>query len=163
MGVFDKLLQTINGKEDEFDEEVATPQARPSHKVEYANDNIMAPVSESEVSLSSSTSLDLKVAKPVDYTDVKEIANYLKAGHTVLLNLESAEKDPSRRILDFLAGVTFTIGGTLKPVARKTYIISPPNVNVSDAPTNKYATPTDTVSMGLGGGSGETLYNLTRN
>ena len=123
----------------------------------------MSPVSENEVSVTSNTSLDLKVAKPVDYTDVKEIANYLKSGHTVLLNLESAEKDPSRRILDFLAGVTFTIGGTLKPVARKTYIISPPNVNVSDAPNNKYASTPSSVTMGLGGGTGETLYNLSNN
>jgi cell division inhibitor SepF len=44
---------------------------------------------------------------------------------TVVLNLENTTPDIKRRIIDFLAGVTYANGGSIKPVANLTYIITP--------------------------------------
>lgn len=47
---------------------------------------------------------------------------------TVVLNLETASAENKRRIIDFLVGVAYANGGSLKPVANMTYIITPYNV-----------------------------------
>ena len=62
------------------------------------------------------------------YVDAKQIADHLIAKKTVVLNLETASSENKRRIIDFLVGVAYANGGSLKPVANLTYIITPYNV-----------------------------------
>ena len=47
-----------------------------------------------------------------------------------MLNLESTNKEVSRRLLDFLSGVAYAIDGQIKRVANSTFIITPYNVGV---------------------------------
>jgi len=49
-----------------------------------------------------------------------------------VLNLENTNKETIRRIIDFLSGVAFAIGGNLNRVANSTYVITPKNVELSD-------------------------------
>ncbi|MBR7142896.1 MAG: cell division protein SepF [Clostridia bacterium] len=79
----------------------------------------------------NSASLQVVVMKPEHYENVKEIANHLLARKTVLLNLERANRDTARRLVDFLAGVAFAIGGQLNRVADNNFIITPRNVDVA--------------------------------
>lgn len=84
------------------------------------------------VSLGGS-SIELKVVRPERFEDVSSIADHLLSGRTVVLNLEATNKDMSRRLIDFLSGVAYSIEGQLKRVANDTYIITPNNVDVSDS------------------------------
>ena len=68
------------------------------------------------------------MVKPEVFTDAKQIADHLIAKKTVVLNLETASAENKRRIIDFLVGVAYANGGSLKPVANMTYIITPYNV-----------------------------------
>ena len=68
------------------------------------------------------------LVKPEVFTDAKQIADHLIAKKTVVLNLETASAENKRRIIDFLVGVAYANGGSLKPVANMTYIITPYNV-----------------------------------
>ena len=77
---------------------------------------------------SSTAQLQVVLVKPEVFTDAKQIADHLIAKKTVVLNLETASADNKRRIIDFLAGVAYANGGSLKPVANLTYIITPYNV-----------------------------------
>ena len=45
-----------------------------------------------------------------------------------MLNLETSSSENKRRIIDFILGVAYANGGSLKPVANMTYIITPYNV-----------------------------------
>ena len=47
-----------------------------------------------------------------------------------MLNLESTNKEVSRRLIDFLSGVAYANNGQIKRVANSTYIITPYNVNI---------------------------------
>jgi len=76
-------------------------------------------------------SLEMKIIKPEKYDEVFGIAEHLLERRTVVLNLEGVGKEDSRRILDFLSGTTFAIGGQMSRAANFTYIISPKNVDVS--------------------------------
>ncbi len=76
----------------------------------------------------TSAKLQVVLVKPEMFTDAKQIADHLIDKKTVVLNLETASSDNKRRIIDFLAGVAYANGGSLKPVANLTYIITPYNV-----------------------------------
>ena len=58
------------------------------------------------------------------------VADHLINRRTVVLNLESTNKEVSRRLLDFLSGVAYAIDGQIKRVANSTFIITPYNVGV---------------------------------
>lgn len=97
-----------------------------------------APVKETRTSsrpsgsASSNASLEMKIIKPEKFDDVTSIAQHLLQRRTVVLNLESTNKETIRRIIDFLSGVAFAIGGNLNRVANSTYVITPKNVELSD-------------------------------
>jgi len=75
--------------------------------------------------------LQFVLVKPVRFDDTPQIADYLIERKTVVLNLESANKDISRRIVDFLMGIAYALGGQTKKVALNTYIIIPSNAEIS--------------------------------
>ena len=78
------------------------------------------------------SSIELKVVKPDKFDDVAPIADHLMQHRTVVLNLESTNKEIQRRMIDFLSGIAYAIDGQIKRVANATYIITPSNVDVSD-------------------------------
>lgn len=86
-------------------------------------------------------SLELKVVHSEKYEDVVTVAEHLLEHCTVVLDLNDANKEVRRRILDFLSGVAFSIGGQVRRVTENTYIITPSNVDVSEshvaAPVNE--------------------------
>ena len=80
------------------------------------------------VNIQTTAQLQVVLVKPEVFTDAKQIADHLIAKKTVVLNLETASAETKRRIIDFLVGVAYANGGSLKPVANMTYIITPYNV-----------------------------------
>lgn len=83
----------------------------------------------------SGASVNMKVVRPKNYDSntASQIANHLLNKCTVILNLENTSKETSRRMIDFLTGVAYSIGGTLKRITDKTYVVTPANVDVDDA------------------------------
>ncbi|MBP0974612.1 MAG: cell division protein SepF [Oscillospiraceae bacterium] len=80
------------------------------------------------VNIQATAQLQVVLVKPEVFTDAKQIADHLISKKTVVLNLETASAENKRRIIDFLVGVAYAHGGSLKPVANLTYIITPYNV-----------------------------------
>lgn len=76
--------------------------------------------------------IELKVVKPTEFKDGPSIADHLLSTRTVVLNLEDADKDTARRLIDFLFGVAYSIGGEIKKVANNAYVITPQNVAISN-------------------------------
>ena len=76
------------------------------------------------------TQLKVVLVKPEQYENAREIADHLRDKRTVVLNLESTNKDTARRLLDFISGVAYAQDGKIKKVAVSTYIITPYNVDI---------------------------------
>lgn len=76
--------------------------------------------------------LEMTVMNPTEFSEVTAIAEEIRRGTTVVLNLDRASKELCRRLLDFLGGVVYTIDGGIKKVAATTYILTPHNVDVYD-------------------------------
>ena len=74
--------------------------------------------------------LQVVLVKPDKFDDASAIADHLREKRTVVLNLESTNKEIARRLLDFLSGVAYANEGKIKKVAISTYIITPFNVDI---------------------------------
>jgi cell division inhibitor SepF len=73
-----------------------------------------------------------KIVAPTRFPDAKEIADYLKSSRPVIVNLQVAERDLQRRMIDFCAGVSYALGGDMEKVADQVFLLAPNNVKVSD-------------------------------
>lgn len=82
------------------------------------------------VNIHATAQLQVVLVKPERFDDASSVADHLNAKRTVVLNLESANKDVARRILDFLSGVAYANDGQIKKVANCTFIITPYNVGL---------------------------------
>ncbi len=71
------------------------------------------------------------LCKPDVFNDVAPIADHLKQGKTVVLNLETTERETSRRVVDFLSGSAYALSCKLKKVANNTFIIVPDTTDIS--------------------------------
>ena len=87
----------------------------------------------------SGSALEMKVVKPDSFDSVAQIADHLLSKRTVVLNLESTNKETARRLIDFLSGVAYSIDGSLKKIASNAYVITPSNVDVGDAKLTRKA------------------------
>ena len=82
------------------------------------------------VNIHATTQLKVVLVKPERFENASEIADHLKEKRTVVLNLESTNKDIARRLIDFLSGVAYAGEGKIKKVAANTYIITPYHVDI---------------------------------
>lgn len=62
---------------------------------------------------------------PKSFQDAQEIADRLKAGVSVIVNLQAADRDLMRRIIDFSSGLTYGIGGEMERTADRVYLLTP--------------------------------------
>lgn len=151
MGIMDKFKKSMNNNDysDNYDDyydsfeggyDDVPPQEEPQHapQQEPAQNFYNPPTAPSPapaglggMSLNGSA-IELKVVKPTEFKEGPDIAEHLLSKRTVVLNLEDADKDTSRRLIDFLFGVAYSIGGAIKKVANNAYVITPANVEISN-------------------------------
>ena len=82
------------------------------------------------VNIQTSAQLQVMLVQPERFDDCKAIADKLTEKITVVLNLEGRAPDLSRRVLDCLSGVTYANAGSIKQVAKNTYMLTPSNVEL---------------------------------
>lgn len=71
------------------------------------------------------------VVVPRTFNDAKQIADRFKAQMPVILNLQSAETDLSKRLIDFASGLTYALDGSMQRVADRVFLLTPRDVEVS--------------------------------
>ena len=130
MSIIDELKKWTHPYEDE-DEEFEDFE-EPPHR-EPAFDDRKTRVEDRRnkvVNIHATTQLKVVLVKPERFENASEIADHLKDKRTVVLNLESTNKDIARRLIDFLSGVAYAGDGKIKKVSANTYIITPYSVDL---------------------------------
>lgn len=69
--------------------------------------------------------------KPQSLEGIKLIADRVNQKKTVILNLEGQDEDFIKTIIDFFSGVAYANHGKLSPIADKTYIVTPDNIDMN--------------------------------
>lgn len=68
--------------------------------------------------------------EPRAYSESQQIADYLKSRNAVVVNLKRVTPDQAKRIVDFLSGTLYAIGGDLQKLGGGIFLCTPNNVNV---------------------------------
>lgn len=112
--------------------------------LEYTQENVIEESGEQEfggfmkrsrkehapVQTGSVSDVEVVLVKPDKYDAATSIADSLNEHKAVVLNLENASKEVSRRLVDFLSGVAYANHGDIQRVATNTFLITPPHMNL---------------------------------
>jgi len=122
--------EDLDGYDDEYaDEEEEAVDGAPARKPSRLSSSSRR--GGNVVDIPTKQTLQVVLAKPERFDDASAIADHLNEKRTVVLNLESADRNVARRLIDFLSGVAYANAGQLKRVANSTFIITPYNVSVT--------------------------------
>ena len=86
---------------------------------------------ESDIHPVSPDKVSLKLLQPKTHTEATKIADKLKEGCIVLLDISNLTKDQARRLVDFLAGVAYVLGGEMIKTNKSTIVVAPAGVDIS--------------------------------
>ncbi len=75
--------------------------------------------------------------EPRAYSESQQIADHLKLRNTVVVNLKRVTSDQAKRIVDFLAGTIYAIGGDLQKIGGGIFLCTPNNVNIQGKITDE--------------------------
>jgi cell division inhibitor SepF len=79
----------------------------------------------------NTSSVRVHLVLPRSFNDAQQIADRFKQGIPVILNLQSADAELSKRLIDFASGLTYALNGGMQRVADKVFLLTPRNVEVS--------------------------------
>ena len=135
MGLMDELKKIIHPYDDEdydYDDDFEEPAKESTRSLfdDRREDRRSEDRHNKVVNIHATTQLKVVLVKPERFENASEIADHLKEKRTVVLNLESTNKDVARRLIDFLSGVAYAGEGKIKKVAANTYIITPYSVDI---------------------------------
>lgn len=132
MGVMNRFLNYFGLNEDQ---EQASERDR---GMENDNQEIETPVFESRkqssknnvVSIHSQKSVRVVLMEPRSYDEAQEIADHLKSRRSVVVNLQRVRRDQAIRIVDFLSGTVYALGGHISKLGSDIFLCTPDSVEV---------------------------------
>ena len=74
---------------------------------------------------------------PTSFNEAQAIGDRFKSGQPVIVNLEGADRDLRRRLVDFASGLCYGLGGKMDRVADNVFLLTPDDVEVSEAETQR--------------------------
>jgi cell division inhibitor SepF len=109
--------------ESEVDRPAARAAARSQARVRDVRPQIEA--------VPSPAGVRVHLVLPRSFNDAQQIADKFKQGMPVILNLQGADAELSKRLIDFTSGLTYALNGGMQRVADKVFLLTPRNVEVS--------------------------------
>lgn len=76
-------------------------------------------------------SAKVMLIEPRTYDEVQDIADHLKNRKSVVINLQRIGHDQAKRIVDFLSGTVYAIGGDIQKLGTNIFLCTPDNVDVA--------------------------------
>ncbi|MBQ8043118.1 MAG: cell division protein SepF [Clostridia bacterium] len=100
----------------------------------FVTEEVMDEVSEDEYYDEEKIAVSAKgkmiLLEPRAYSESQQIADHLKKRNTVVVNMKRVTPDQAKRIVDFLSGTVYAIGGDLQKIGGGIFLCTPKNVNV---------------------------------
>ena len=100
----------------------------------FVTEEVMDEVSEDEYydeeKIAVSANGKMILLEPRAYSESQQIADHLKKRNTVVVNMKRVTPDQAKRIVDFLSGTVYAIGGDLQKIGGGIFLCTPKNVNV---------------------------------
>ncbi len=71
------------------------------------------------------------IVAPVRFSDAKEIGDHMRHSNPVIVNLQQADRDLQRRMIDFCSGIAYALACDMERVADQVFLLTPTNVTIS--------------------------------
>ena len=90
----------------------------------------------------SNASSTVMLIEPKSFNNAPLVCDKLKAGITVVVNMDKVEKEEAKKIFDFLSGAVYVLGASMKRIAQNVFILAPYGVDVEtqEDPNESYTT-----------------------
>ncbi len=111
-------------EEEEYQEEGQEEPPMPEQQVK-------SPRKGKVLSIHSSKNQRVIIVKPDDFSEAKLIADHMRYRRTAVVNLENADIDDAKRILDFISGTAYALNCNVQKVSENIFIFSPDNIDLS--------------------------------
>lgn len=82
------------------------------------------------VSLPAANRNKMVVYYPVSYEDTMNIIDNLKSRKPIIVNMESIDVEVAQRILDFMSGACYALGGIVYKVSSKIFAVAPADYDI---------------------------------
>ena len=124
MGILDSFKKK-NGVYDEIEEpeQVEVPKSAPQPQ--------QPPRQPAPPRPKPTGALKMQMLRPTSYSESPKVADCLKAGQAVVLNLEDMDDAEARRMIDYVAGVLYAVDGKIEKPAGRTFLLTPRGVSVA--------------------------------
>lgn len=127
MTLMDRIMGFFGVNDDElYDEEVE--EENESASSQKGRSNI--------VSLHTQKNIRMVLFEPRTYEESPEIADHLKSHRPVVVNLQLVRRDQGLRIIDFLSGTVYALGGSIQKLGNNIFICTPANVDIQGTITD---------------------------
>lgn len=87
------------------------------------------------VSIHSQKNVKVVLYEPRSYEEAQEIADHLRSHRTVVINLQRVRNDQAMRIIDFLSGTVYALGGGISKIGGNIFMCTPDTVEIQGAIT----------------------------
>jgi cell division inhibitor SepF len=124
---------TPRGRQRDFDDwtDPDPEEAAPQTAVLRPRNNRRSPEAAGGAPVRAIPSVQVHLVVPRSFNDAQQIADKFKDGIPVILNLQGADQELSKRLIDFTSGLTYALDGGMQRVADKVFLLTPRNVQVS--------------------------------
>ncbi|MCD9024417.1 cell division protein SepF [Cohnella silvisoli] len=151
MSVMNRFLNYL-GLQEEHEQDLETERGRSSATDEQ---EIETPPFDSRkqsgknnvVSIHSQKNARVVLTEPRSYDEAQEIADQLKSRRSVIVNLQRVRRDQAIRIVDFLSGTVYALGGHISKLGPDIFLCTPDSVEVSGTITEMLAEDADYPKM----------------
>ena len=139
MSSLDDILGRNSGKQSDFEYYEDTHDEKGDYftrlseftRSQQAGQVESQPVVQTQVAVDSGIALNnVKVFAPVNEYDSQKIIDDVKKREPVILNLENTDPDVSQRVLDFVSGATYALGGSVHKISGVIFLVVPEKVRV---------------------------------
>ena len=134
--VVSKVKSFLGFDEFEDDEEIMEEEMMEEEEENFAP--VLSSKKNSKVvNIHTANTAKLMITKPLVYDDATEICTALKNRKIVVINTTSLELRTAQRLIDFIGGACYALGGELQEVEKGVFIVSPSNVEVTNELKNE--------------------------
>ena len=122
---------TPRRRSQDFDDWTESEADQPTHRAAAVRPSRVREMRPQIEAVPNPSSVKVHLVLPRSFNDAQQIADKFKQGIPVILNLQSADTELSKRLIDFASGLTYALNGGMQRVADKVFLLTPRNVEVS--------------------------------
>lgn len=144
MGVMNRFMNFLGIQEEE--EIVEREKISGSEEAEYETPSFEQRKNHkgnNVVSIHSQKNVKVILYEPRSYDEAQEIADHLRSHRSVVVNLQRVRNDQAMRIIDFLSGTVYALGGGISKVGGNIFLCTPDTVEIQGSITEILAEEQD--------------------